>query len=128
MSAGERISRLVLAKVAPAAGVADGHQPDHAARIGQHLFAQRPGEGAFGQHRLGNPVIAQQIGQVQHLHVGEDARCTAGRGDVDVDRPVGDALKAFRAGRAQLGADEQLDFDGTIRRLFDIVLEHDRPS
>jgi hypothetical protein len=52
--------------------------------------------------------------------------CAAGRRDVDVDRAVGDALQAFRAVRAKLGADEQLDFDRTVRGLLDIVLEHDQ--
>jgi hypothetical protein len=43
---------------------------------------------------------------------------------MSVNRPVGDALQAFRAGRAKLGADEQLDRDRTVRGLLDIVLEY----
>ena len=61
-------------------------------------------------------VVGHQVGQVEHLDEGKDARRAAGGGDVDVDRAVGDALQAFRTVGAELGADEQLDLDRAVAR------------
>jgi hypothetical protein len=72
-----------------------------------------------------DPVVGHHVGQVENLDIGEDARCAAGGGDVDVDGTVGDALQALCAVGAELRADEEFDLDGAVRGGFDEVLEDD---
>jgi hypothetical protein len=120
-----RDALLGVGIVAPAAGVADGHQADLVAAVGQRHRPQFRGEVGAGQDFLGHAVIAHQVGQVEDLDVGEQPRRPAAGRDVDVDGAVGDARKAFVALGAKLGAHEDLHADRAVRGVLDIVLEHD---